>query len=513
MRPVVSEPGRSAARVLAAVGFAVTVAAARGLVTAAAALAGALLALGLARMPARTVLRRMLPLEIVILALALVLPAGKKGTVPICAKHPPARSGKWGLSPFSSHAGPALAAAIALKANAIVLGLLALLGSMEPPHAGARPGPSPRAAETGPPAAVHGPLPGGAAPRVRAAAGGDEGPRLPPAHEPAHLPSLRLPGRHAAGPQPRPFGADRGGHEVPRVPRAVLPAGPFRFRVPARRAVLRWRPPRCWPRFSLDWSGYERAAGSSFATWISPTARTGRCWRQCNFRLEPGQRLALAGANGSGKTTLLHLIVGLLRPERGADRGLRQAAGGARPISTRSAAAWGCVFQDADDQLFCPTVAEDVAFGPLNLGKPRDEVRQIVADTLDVARAWPATSTASPTGSPAAKSGWWPWPRCWPCGPTCCCWTSRPAAWTSRPARLIGVLAALPHAMIVVSHQPAFRQAVTQARSGFKTAGSRRCDLSCDLQFLLAPPHPPNGRRRRRDGPAFASASRSIPCV
>ncbi len=43
----------------------------------------------------------------------------------------------------------------------------------------------------------------------------------------------------------------------------------------------------------------------------------------------------------------------------------------------------GLLFQDADDQLFCPTVAEDVAFGPLNLGKPRHEVRHIVARTLD----------------------------------------------------------------------------------------------------------------------------------
>jgi cobalt/nickel transport system ATP-binding protein len=43
----------------------------------------------------------------------------------------------------------------------------------------------------------------------------------------------------------------------------------------------------------------------------------------------------------------------------------------------------GLLFQDSDDQLFCPTVAEDVAFGPLNLGKPREEVRRIVAQTLD----------------------------------------------------------------------------------------------------------------------------------
>jgi cobalt/nickel transport system permease protein len=136
-------------RVVAAVGFAVAVAAAHSLATAAAALGVALLALGLARISPSAVLRRILPLEIVILLVALALPwtagpsaaEGKKGTVPICRNGPEAgtmlawSSHKWGLSPFSpdalSRAGPALAAAIALKANAIVLGLLALLGGME----------------------------------------------------------------------------------------------------------------------------------------------------------------------------------------------------------------------------------------------------------------------------------------------------------------------------------------------------------------------------------------------
>ena len=44
----------------------------------------------------------------------------------------------------------------------------------------------------------------------------------------------------------------------------------------------------------------------------------------------------------------------------------------------------GVLFQDPDDQLFCPTVGEDVAFGPLNLGKPREEVRQIARQTLQL---------------------------------------------------------------------------------------------------------------------------------
>jgi cobalt/nickel transport system ATP-binding protein len=104
--------------------------------------------------------------------------------------------------------------------------------------------------------------------------------------------------------------------------------------------------------------------------------------RQCSFRLEPGQRIALRGANGSGKTTLLHLIVGLLRPSAG-----RVEVFGAPRVAERDfhevRRRVGLLFQDADDQLFCPTVAEDVAFGPLNLGVPRDRVRQVVAETLE----------------------------------------------------------------------------------------------------------------------------------
>lgn len=102
----------------------------------------------------------------------------------------------------------------------------------------------------------------------------------------------------------------------------------------------------------------------------------------CNFCLEPGQRIALLGANGSGKTTLLHLAVGLLRPAAGGVEAfgrLRQTERDFHEVRCRA----GLLFQDADDQLFCPTVAEDVAFGPLNLGRSRADVRQIVAETLE----------------------------------------------------------------------------------------------------------------------------------
>jgi len=102
---------------------------------------------------------------------------------------------------------------------------------------------------------------------------------------------------------------------------------------------------------------------------------------KCDFSLHAGRRIALVGPNGSGKTTLLHLIVGLLTPDAGRIEAFgaeRRREADFHEVRRRA----GLLFQDADDQLFCPTVAEDVAFGPMNLGKSRQETRQIVADTL-----------------------------------------------------------------------------------------------------------------------------------
>ena len=102
----------------------------------------------------------------------------------------------------------------------------------------------------------------------------------------------------------------------------------------------------------------------------------------CDFELGPGERVVLTGANGSGKTTLLALIVGLLRPLGGRVEVFGQSRVTERDFRDVRRRV-GLLFQDSEDQLFCPTVAEDVAFGPLNLGGSRSAVRQIVTDTLD----------------------------------------------------------------------------------------------------------------------------------
>ena len=102
---------------------------------------------------------------------------------------------------------------------------------------------------------------------------------------------------------------------------------------------------------------------------------------ECSLSLDASHRVGLIGGNGSGKTTLLSLVVGLVRPQSGSIEVLgkvRSRESEFHEIRGRVA----LLFQDAEDQLFSPTVAEDVAFGPLNLGKTRDEARKIVDDTL-----------------------------------------------------------------------------------------------------------------------------------
>jgi cobalt/nickel transport system ATP-binding protein len=99
-----------------------------------------------------------------------------------------------------------------------------------------------------------------------------------------------------------------------------------------------------------------------------------------SFRVEHGGAVALVGANGAGKSTLLLHLNGYLPTTRGevhiGDTALTRETA---PLARRAV---GMVFQDPDDQLFMPTVAEDVAFGPMNAGLPADQVELRVATAL-----------------------------------------------------------------------------------------------------------------------------------
>jgi cobalt/nickel transport system ATP-binding protein len=98
----------------------------------------------------------------------------------------------------------------------------------------------------------------------------------------------------------------------------------------------------------------------------------------------PGERVVLLGANGSGKSTLLKLLDGVVGPTRGSIRALGRdvaaVAAGEDGFSFHREV--GLVFQDPDIQLFSATVLDDVAFGPLQLGLSKDEVRERCDEAL-----------------------------------------------------------------------------------------------------------------------------------
>ena len=99
-----------------------------------------------------------------------------------------------------------------------------------------------------------------------------------------------------------------------------------------------------------------------------------------DFTVDRGERVALLGPNGAGKTTLVMHLNGILTTQSGSVSvgGLSVSKESLREIRRRV----GVVFQDPDDQLFMPTVKEDVAFGPANLGIRGEELEARVLDAL-----------------------------------------------------------------------------------------------------------------------------------
>ncbi len=107
-----------------------------------------------------------------------------------------------------------------------------------------------------------------------------------------------------------------------------------------------------------------------------------KLFNSLSFSLKKGQRVGLTGHNGSGKTTFFHLIMGLIKPLSGDIKIFGKSRKDEKDFyEVREKIS--LLFQDPDDQLFCPTVEEDIAFGPLNIGMSHDGARAIVKMTCE----------------------------------------------------------------------------------------------------------------------------------
>lgn len=179
--------------------------------------------------------------------------------------------------------------------------------------------------------------------------------------------------------------------------------------------------------------------------------------RGVDLDLAPGQRLALTGPNGVGKSTLLWLMLGLLAPTRGEI----EAFGSARRSEadfTEVRRHAGLLFQDPDDQLFCPTVLEDCAFGPLNLGWSRAAALAAVDRTLEQLGLTHLRARVTHQLSGGEK-------RLVSLATVLC--MAPEALLLDEPTnaldeatreRLLAILDGLPQAMLIVSHDRAFRE-------------------------------------------------------
>ena len=110
----------------------------------------------------------------------------------------------------------------------------------------------------------------------------------------------------------------------------------------------------------------------------------------CNIdmTIRSGEKIAVIGANGTGKSTLLQLLDGLIFPDQGQvtafGQTLSEESFGDEIYARRFRSKIGLVFQNADIQLFCPSVREDIIFGPLQLGVDESEVKKRLTDVVKV---------------------------------------------------------------------------------------------------------------------------------
>jgi cobalt/nickel transport system ATP-binding protein len=110
--------------------------------------------------------------------------------------------------------------------------------------------------------------------------------------------------------------------------------------------------------------------------------------RDVSLEVLPGERIAFLGANGSGKSTLMHLLDGLILPSSGQLLAFGQELTEPKledpEFNRQFRERVGFLFQNPDVQLFCPNVWEEIAFGPLQLNLPREEILRRVEDVLEM---------------------------------------------------------------------------------------------------------------------------------
>lgn len=110
--------------------------------------------------------------------------------------------------------------------------------------------------------------------------------------------------------------------------------------------------------------------------------------REVTIDVHKGEKISVIGANGSGKSTLLHMLDGLIFPDQGSIKAfgneLKEAAFNNEGFSLDFRRKIGLVFQNPDVQLFCPTVKEDIVFGPLQLGIEKPEIEKRLGELTDI---------------------------------------------------------------------------------------------------------------------------------
>lgn len=110
--------------------------------------------------------------------------------------------------------------------------------------------------------------------------------------------------------------------------------------------------------------------------------------RDINLKISQGEKICILGANGCGKSTLLKMLAGLQLPQKGVfkafDREVNAKTFSDKGFMRDYHRRTGFIFQNSDAQLFCSTVREEIAFGPLQLELPKSEVMQRVGEVLEM---------------------------------------------------------------------------------------------------------------------------------